>query len=487
MNIYTTKQKTPSTLKNLGWKFLERISSQFVQLVVSIVLARILSPNDYGIVAMVTIFIVLANVIIEGGFSSALVQKKNADDIDFSTVFYFSIVFSLLLYIVLFFTAPYISLFYGDGFQMLVPVLRVLGIQVIIFAINSVQQAYVQKQMLFRNFFWATLIGTMTSAIIGLMMAYSGCGVWAIVGQQLTSTTINTLTLYVVTRKLPILAFSFKRLKGLFDYGIKLLGASFLVAGYQELRSLVIGKLYSPQDLAFFDRGKQFPSLIVTNINSSIGAVLFPKMAKEQDSIEQVKKTTRISIRFSSYIMSPIMFGLAAVSELFIRIVLTEKWIGCVPLMQWFCVVFLFMPIHTANMQALKAIGRSDIFLKLEIIKKTIELVFLFIVVQISVDAIVINMAILTTLFTAVNAYPNRKLLNYNYKEQIKDILPSIIMSLIMFLAILIFNHFIKLGDIITLFLDITIGLILYIGFSILTKNEEFKYIITILLKRNGK
>lgn len=476
-----------STLKNLGWKFMERMSAQLVQLVVSIVLARILSPSDYGAVAMVTIFIMLANVLIEGGFSSALIQKKDADDLDFSTVFYFSITFSILLYAVLYISAPSISAFYGTDYQILTPVLRVLGIQVIIFAVNSVQQAYVQRQMMFKNFFWATLAGTITSALVGLFMAYSGYGIWSIVGQQLTASVINTITLYVITRKLPILAFSFERLKGLFNYGVKLLGASLLVTGYQELRALIIGKLYTAQDLAFFDRGKQFPSLIVTNINSSIGAVLFPKMAKEQDSMEQIKNTTRISIRFSSYIMSPIMLGLAAVSEPFVRIVLTEKWIGCVPMMQWFCVVFLFMPIHTANMQALKAIGRSDTFLKLELVKKAIELASLFVVVWISVDAIVINMAILTTLFTAVNAYPNRKLLNYSYKEQIADILPAITISIIMLIVILTFNHFVVLKDWVILLVDIFIGLILYVALSVLTKNKEYKYILNRLLKKNGK
>lgn len=476
-----------STLKNLGWKFMERMSAQLVQLIVLIALARILSPSDFGTVAMVTIFIIFANVLIEGGFSSALIQKKDADDVDFSTVFYFSLVFSILLYAILYFSAPSISAFYGVGYQILTPVLRVLGLQVIIFAVNSVQQAYVQRQMMFKNFFWATLVGTITSAFIGLFMAYSGYGIWSIVGQQLTASVINTLTLYYVTRKLPILAFSLEKLKSLFNYGVKLLGASLLVTGFQELRTLIIGKLYTAQDLAFFDRGKQFPSLIVTNINSSIGAVLFPKMAKEQDSIEQIKNTSRISIRFSSYIMCPIMCGLASVSEPFVRIVLTEKWIDCVPLMQWFCIVYFFMPIHTANMQALKAIGRSDTYFKLELVKKIIELVSLFVVVWISIDAIVINMAILTTLFTAVNAYPNYNLIKYSYKEQIADILPATTMSMIMLIVILTFNHFVVLKDWTILFVDIIIGLVLYFGLSVLMNNQEFKYIINSIIKRNGK
>lgn len=462
---------------------MERMSAQLVQMIVSIVLARILSPSDYGAVAMVSIFVVFANVIIDGGFSSALIQKKDADDKDFSTVLYFSIFCSVLLYIVLYLVAPCISSFYGEGYAILIPVLRVLGIQVIIFAINSVQQAYVQKQMMFRNFFWATLVGTICSAAVGLAMAYCGYGIWSIVFQQLTANTVNTFTLYAITRKRPTLDFSFSRLRSLFAYGVKLLGANVLITGYQEIRALIIGKVYAAQDLAYFDRGKQFPSLVVTNINSSIGAVLFPKMANEQDDTEQIRQTTRQSIRFCSYLMSPLMLGLAAVSEPFVRLVLTEKWIGCVSLMQWFCVVFLFMPIHTANMQALKAIGRSDTCFNLEILKKLIEMLALLAVVWISVEAIVINMAILSALFTIVNAYPNRKLLCYSYKEQFMDICPSLLMGVCVFAAILLFNHYVVWADAYTLFADAVIGGLVYVCLSFLTRNREFGYMLS-LLKR---
>lgn len=462
---------------------MERMSAQLVQMIVSIVLARILSPSDYGAVAMVSIFVVFANVIIDGGFSSALIQKKDADDKDFSTVLYFSIFCSVLLYIVLYLVAPCISSFYGEGYAILIPVLRVLGIQVIIFAINSVQQSYVQKQMMFRNFFWATLVGTVCSAAVGLAMAYCGYGIWSIVFQQLTANTVNTFTLYAITRKRPTLDFSFSRLRSLFAYGVKLLGANVLITGYQEIRALIIGKVYAAQDLAYFDRGKQFPSLVVTNINSSIGAVLFPKMANEQDDTEQIRQTTRQSIRFCSYLMSPLMLGLAAVSEPFVRLVLTEKWLGCVSLMQWFCVVFLFMPIHTANMQALKAIGRSDTCFNLEILKKLIEMLALLAVVWISVEAIVINMAILSALFTIVNAYPNRKLLCYSYKEQFMDICPSLLMGVCVFAAILLFNHYVVWADAYTLFADAVIGGLVYVCLSFLTRNREFGYMLS-LLKR---
>lgn len=472
-----------STIGNLFWKFAERTASQMVSFVVSIILARILEPSDYGAIAMVMIFVTLANVFVEGGFSSALIQKKDADKLDFSTVFYFSMAFSVLLYAVLFFVAPHISQFYGKGYEILTPVLRVIGLQIIVYGANSVQQAYVSKKMMFKKFFWSTLIGTIVSACIGLAMAYSGFGIWALVGQQMTSAVTNTIVLYIVTKKLPGLMFSFHRLKGLFGYGAKILGASLLINLFIDIRSLIIGKLYSAKDLAFFDRGRQFPNLIVTNINSSVGAVLFPKMSQEQDDKARIKQTCRNSIRFSSFVMMPLMLGMAACAGPFVRLLLTDKWINCVPFLQLFCIIYMFYPMHTANMQAIKAIGKSGTFLTLEIIKKSLELISLFLVMRISVTAIAINMALLTTLFTFINAYPNIKFLDYTFKEQMNDILPPIAMSLIMAMFVYFVGK-LHYPDIFLLILQITVGASIYIAFAFLTKNQEMKFICDLILKR---
>ena len=433
---------------------------------------------------MVMIFVTLANVIAEGGFSSALIQKKDADKLDFSTVFYFSIAFSIVLYVTLYFAAPYISLFYGEGYEILTPVLRVIGLQVIIYAANSVQQAYVSKKMMFQKFFWSTLIGTIVSAIIGLAMAYSGYGIWALVGQQLSMAITNIIVLYLVTRKLPGVMFSYERLKGLFNYGAKILGASLLVSLFLDLRSLIIGKLYSAKDLAFFDRGRQFPNLIVVNVNSSVGAVLFPKMSEQQDDNQKIKETCRMSIRFSSFVMMPLMMGLAACGEPLIRLLLTNKWIDCVPFLQLFCVIYMFYPMHTANMQAIKALGHSGTFLKLEVLKKAIELICLFLVMRISVIAIAVNMAILTTLFTFINAIPNIKYLNYSFVEQMKDILPSIVMSTTMGTIVYFLGRLLPFSDLLTLVIQIIVGMSIYVILSLLTKNAEIEFLINLILKR---
>lgn len=472
--------KKNGVISNLAWRFAERITAQVVTLVVSIVLARVLDPSHYGIVAMVMVFITIANVFVQDGFGSALIQKKNADELDFSSVLIVNVLLSILLYCLLFFAAPFISSFYGEGYEELTPVLRVLSLRLVLSAINSVQQAYVSRKMIFRKFFWATLLGTLASAIVGIWMAYHSFGVWAIVAQYLTNTTIDTIILQVSLNRWPKLKFSFDRIKGLLGYGWRILGASLLNNGYQELRTLLIGKIYTSSDLAYYSKGKQFPELLVININTSIGSVMFPKMSKEQDDIRRLKETTRQSIRFSSYLLTPMMFGLAAIATPFISLLLTDKWLFAVPFMQLYCVFYLAQPIHTANMQAIKALGRSDTYFRLEIIKKTIELITLIIVMRISVLAIAISATVLNWLFIFVNSYPNNKLLHYSVKEQINDISPPIVMGLVMAGVVLLFGK-LKLARLSLVIIQITVGIAVYIGLSLLLKNKEFTYLVNII------
>lgn len=473
-------------LSNLAWKFGERISAQLISTIVSIILARLLEPSHYGTVSIVMIFITLANVFVSDGLGSALIQKKDADETDFFSVLYFNIGFSCVLYALLFFAAPFISKFYGPEYEILTPVLRVLGLRIILTAVNSTQQAYISKKMMFRKFFIATLGGTLSSAVVGIAMAYGGYGVWALVAQYLVSTGVSTITLSLVIGKRPRLLFSFDRVKSLIPYGIRILGTGLLITGYQELRSLIIGKKYSSADLAYYDKGRSFPLLIINNLNSSIAAVLFPKMSEEQDDRQKIKTTTRNSIRFSALILCPMMLGLATVSDSFVRLLLTEKWLPCVSLMQLFCIIYLFQPIHTANMQAIKAMGRSDIYLRLEVVKKVIELVVLLVTMWISVNAMVIGMAVCATLFVFVNAYPNIKLLDYNIREQLDDILPPVVMSLIMGAAVVAVG-LLPLPLVIKLILQVLAGAILYFAMTILTRNREMKQLLQILRKGRKK
>lgn len=467
-------------LSNLVWKFAERITAQLITMIVSVVLARLLDPSHYGSIALVTIFITIANVFVSDSFGNALIQKKNADSLDFSSVLYFNIVLSVILYVILFITAPLISDFYGTGYEILTPVIRVLGLRLILSAINSVQQAYISREMIFKKFFWATLFGTVLSGVVGIAMAYKGFGVWALVAQYLTNTTVDTIVLQIVLRKWPIRAFSWERLKGLVNYGYKVLLTSLMITGYQEVRALIIGKLYSSEELAYYDKGKQFPNLVVTNINTSIGAVLFPKMSQIQDEKQKVKAITRLSVQYSSYIMTPMMLGLAAIASNFVTILLSDKWIPCVPLLQMFCFFYVFQPIQTANTQATKALGRSDLTLKLEIFRDIIQLVVLVIVMWISVEAIVLSMATMSFFFVFVNGYPNIKLINYSLKEQISDFILPLMMSIVMMIVVM-FIGLLKINPIVLILIQCVVGLGIYISLSIITKNSVFWGLISII------
>lgn len=315
------------------------------------------------------------------------------------------------------------------------------------------------------------------AAVVGIWMAYEGYGVWALVAQNLVNKVIDTTVLWFTVKWRPKLLFSIKRLKGLVSYGWKLLASSLLDTVYNNLRQLIIGKLYSSSDLAFYNRGKQFPNFVITNINTSIDSVLFPAMSSQQDDTERVRSMTRRSIKISSYIMWPLMMGLAFTATSIVSLVLTNKWLPCVPFLRIFCFVYVFFPIHTANLNAIKAMGRSDLFLKLEVIKKVIGLVVLVCTMWFGVEAMTYSLLVTNVISQIINAYPNRQLLGYSYIDQIKDILPSIAMALFMGFCILAVE-LLNLGAIATLMTQIVLGIIIYIGLSIIFKVDSFYYLM---------
>lgn len=470
--------KNTRVISGFIWRFMERVGAQLVQFIVSIVLARILDPSVYGTVALITVFTTIMQVFVDSGLGNALIQKKNADDIDFSTVFYTNICFCIFLYGVMWFTAPAIAHFYRQA--ELVPYIRVLSLTIVVSGVKNIQQAYVSRKMLFKRFFFATLAGTIGAAVLGITMALHGAGVWAIIAQQLFNLTVDTCVLWITVRWRPIRAFSFQRLKGLFSYGWKLLVSSLIDTGYNNLRQLLIGKIYSSSDLAYYNQGDKFPSVIVTNINTSIDSVLLPAMSSEQDHKDQVKNMTRRAIKTSTYIMAPLMIGLAACSKEVVALILTDKWLPCVPYLQIFCFTYMIWPLHTANLNAIKALGRSDMFLKLEIIKKCVGLTLLIITMRISVLAMAISLLFSGVCSLIINSWPNRKLLDYRVEEQIKDILPNIIMALVMGVGVYAIGMT-PLPNLIKLIIQILAGLAIYYILSRITKNDTYYYALDII------
>lgn len=462
-----------STLKNFIWRFAERCGAQLVTFVVSIVLARILAPEDYGQIALIMVFTTIMQVFVDSGLGTALIQKKDADDLDFSSVFYFNFVICFILYAVMFVTAPFIARFYGDS--SLTSIIRVISLTIVISGVKGIQQSYVSRNMMFKRFFYSTLGGTIFSAFLGIALAYAGFGVWAIVAQQLSNTAIDTLILWLTVKWRPKRMFSWKRLKGLLSFGWKMLASSLLDTVYNNIRSLIIGKMYSSSDLAYYDQGKKFPNVIVTNINTSIDSVLLPTMASAQDNPERVKSMTRRAIKTSTYIMAPLMMGLAFCAEPIVGLVLTDKWLPCVPFLRIFCITYMFYPIHTANLNAIKAMGRSDLFLKLEIVKKVVGIALLLSTMWFGVMAMAYSLLISSVLSQIINSWPNRKLLRYGYLEQLKDILPGIALAVLMGCCVNLVGLF-HLTNIVTLLIQLPLGAVLYIGASALLHLESFEY-----------
>lgn len=467
-----------SVLNNLIWKFGERIGAQCVSFIVSIVLARLLLPADYGLVTMVTIFITIANVFVSNGFGESLVQKKDADNVDFSTIFYFEIVFSFGIYMILFITAPYIADFYNE--PVLCNVLRVFALRVPLAGINSVQQAYVKKKMIFKKFFFSTIIGTIVSAVVGIALAYRGFGVWALIAQYLCNSVMDTVILWVTVKWRPNLVFSVTRLKELVTYGWKIMAAGLINSFYSQLRSLVIGKVYTASDLAYYNRAQQFPQLLVTNVNASIDGVLFPAMSNEQNDKKRIVRIMRRSIKVSSFVLFPLMIGLAVVSTPLIRLMLTEKWLPCVPYLQVICIQFMLQPIQTANLQAIKALGRSDLFLKLEIIKKIVGILSILLVMRMGVMAIAVTEVLYSVYASVINASPNKKMLGYGYKAQIIDIFPAVSLSLAMGIIVNLYNY-LQCPDIMILVLQVITGATIYVASAYIFKIESFSYILSMI------
>lgn len=457
------------------WKFSERTMSQLVSFVVSIVLARILTPTDYGLVALVNVFIIIADVFVTSGFSSSLIQKNNANKIDFSSIFYCSLVFSILVYFLVFISAPLIASFYHN--DQLILILRVFALRLPISAFNSIQQAYVSRNLAFKKIFISTSFATIFSGVIGIILALYGFGVWALVFQYLINSLVETIVLFFQIPWHPQLLFSWKSAISLMEYGWKILATDLLGQVFNQLRSLVIGRFYTPASLAYYNRGQQFPNILSNNIDVTITSVLFPAMSKYADNKMKLKNVVRRSIRTSTYILMPLMLGMAVVAKPLILLILTSKWTLAVPFMQCLCISGAFGSVNTANMQAIKASGRSDVLLKLEIVKKPVYLLFLLASIKISVLAVAITMAMYSICAVFMNMYPNKKIINYSYTEQLRDIFPSLILSIIMS-GIVYPITFITLPSLITLVLQIVVGATFYVASSFFLRMEPFMYLI---------
>ena len=472
--------KRSTVASNLIWRFFERFGAQAVNIVVGIVLARKLGPEPAGDIAVIMAVITILRVFADSGMANALIQKKAPDDLDFSSVFFFNLGFSLILYTALFLAAPAIAGLYRA--PAYVPILRVLGLMVVVSGLYNVQQAYVAKTLQFKRFFFATLGGTLVSAALSITMAYTGFGIWSLVALQLSSFAVNTVILWFTVNWRPRRMFSFRRLRSLLSFGWKLLAASFLDTVYLQIYPLIIGKLHDRAELGQFDKGRNWPDQITQSINASIDGVLLPVLSAEQDDKVRVREMTRRAIKTSTYVMMPLMAGLAVCAEPLVHLLLGEKWMPCVPYMRVFCMIYALYPLHTANLNAIKAMGRSDVFLKLEIVKKALETCVLLVTVRYGVLVMALGQLASSLAAQVINAWPNRKLLDYSYPRQLMDMLPAILMAAAMALPVWAVT-LLGLGDIPTLLIQLPLGVAIYMLGSWILKLDSFLFLLGTLKK----
>lgn len=467
-----------TVLKSFFWKLLERFGVSGAQFILQIILARLLDPEHYGVLSIMIIFTSLANVFIQNGFNTALIQNKDVDEEDYSSVFWVSFGIAGLLYAVIFFASPLIGVFY-DMPDIVTP-MRVLALMLFPGALNSVQIAKVSREMDFKKIFYSNIGAVLVSGIAGVVIAYLGGGLWALVAQSMLNVFVACIVMRFTVRLKLKFHFNFKRIKVLFSFGWKLMVSSLIDILYQDLRSLVIGKKYDSGTLGYYNRGKQFPQFIINAVNGAVQSVMLPAMSAKQDDKTQVKSMMRNSITLSSYIIFPVMAGLAGVAKPLISLLLTDKWLPCVPYMQIYCFSLAFYPVHSCNLQAINAVGRSDIFLKLEVIKKTMGIAMLTIAVFCFDSPVAIAMTgIFSTIINCfVNSYPNKKLINYSYFEQMKDILPSFIASIIMLIAVLAVGQ-LPFAPILVMLIQILAGVVVYCTISAITRMKPFMMILS--------
>lgn len=465
---------------SLLWKFMERGGVQVTQFVVSIVIARLLLPSAYGAVAILMIFISIASVFVQSGLNTALIQKKDADDTDCSSVLIYSLTIAAIVYAGLFFSAGIIADFFR--IPQLTPLLKVLALTLFPGAINSIQLAILSKRMEFKKQFYAGIAASVTSGIVGIIMAFRGFESWALVGQQLVSQFMICVILFFLLQWHPRFLFSFRRTKSLLSYGVKLLGARLIDTLYHNLESLIIGKAFSAATLAYCNKGKQFPLTLIDNIDGSIQSVMLPAYSARQEDRAAVKSMLRKTVSLSTYVVFPTMMILAAVGHPLICLLLGEQWVEAVPYLQLFCFISMLFPLQTADLQAINALGRSDVYFRLIAWKRCIGVVLLICSVWIwkSPFAVVLAALFVEIIAVLINVPSNRRLLNYSFSELMADILPSFGVSVM--IGILCWSISLFLSNYwLLIIVQIFAGLFLYVGLSVLSKNQNFSHIISIL------
>lgn len=471
------------TTKGVFWSLIERFGTQGVQFLVMLVMARLLSPNDYGVVGLLVVFVSIAQAFVDGGFSQALIRKKDRTEIDNSTVFYFNIVVSVVIYLIFYLFAPYVSVFYN--MPTLTPFMRVICLSIIINAFGVVQRALFNANIDFKAQAKASLIAIVISGAIGISLALRGFGPWALVWQQLSNLIVNTLFLWIYSEWRPLLAYSWKSFNELFSFGSKLLATSLLNAIYNNIQTIVIGKLYSAKSLGLYSRAAHFADLPSQQFTSVFMRVTFPVLCKVQDDMERLTSVYRRMLRVSAYIVFPLLIGMAAVAHPMIEVFIGKQWIECAYMLQIICFAEMWYPIHAINLDILQVSGRSDLFLKIEIYKKIVSLSLLALSAPFGIIAMCYSNLLSSLICLYINTYYSSKILGISLLSQLKDLFPTITLAIVMFAIVQIIIFFIP-NVFVQLIVGIIVGVVVYVSLSYILRFQEFNELVSLRKKRDN-
>lgn len=458
-------------VKGMVWSMLERLSVQGVQFILGIILARILSPTEYGTIGLLTVIIAFLQVFVDSGFSKALIQKQDRTQTDLSTVFFFNTFIGIVCYFILWFCAPFIADFYQN--EMLINLMRVLSLSLLFSSLFSIPMTLFTIELNFKSIARANLIAVVLSGAVGVIMAYKGYGVWALVWQILIKSILTVVLMWGQMKWKPIFVFSRTSFKTLFPYGSKLLYSSILNMTVNNFTNLFIAKLTSTKDLGFYTRGTQFADMVYGTFSSVLDSVLLPSLASIQEEREKLIQLTRSTIKSAALIVTPVLLGLVVIAEPLIKVLLTDKWLLAVPIMQIMCVARLVSIISGINVNVLYAIGRTDLALKQQYVKLFVRIILLVIGLKYGIVYIALAELVSTIVHFFINTYYPGKILNYGSLEQIKDLLPIVFSSLMMGVGMCFLTYFIE-NDVVKLIVSSLVGMSIYIGLIYIFRMPEF-------------
>jgi len=470
------KQKT---ISGLTWSFIDNITGQGISFIIGIILARLLNPKEFGLIGMMAIFIAVSQLLLDSGLGQSLIRKQNCTQEDYSTVFYFNFAVGCLSYILLFACADLISIFFHE--PILKNLIKVFGLVIIINSFTMIQSTTLAKRLDFKLQTKISIIASLMSGLLGIYLAYTGFGVWSLVALMLLKCMINSCLLWSWNRWKPVGVFSKKSFKELFPFGSKLLLSGLIDTLYRNLYYVLIGKYFSATELGYYTRAEQFQSLPSSNLQGIIGRVSYPILSTIQDDIPRLRETYKKMIKSTMLVTFVLMMGMAAIAKSMILTLIGEKWEPCIIYLQMLCFVEMFYPLHALNLNMLQIQGRSDLFLRLEIIKKSLGFPIIFLAVIWGIKVMILCMIFLSLIAYYLNSYWSGRLIGYSSTEQIKDIFPSFLLASIMSIIVFLEGSFIHLNSLPLLIIQIITGALLTLGLCEVFHLKDYLYIKSII------